>query len=229
MNLPKKKAIAVLSGGLDSTVATTCFNKQYEIHALTFDYGQRSSNREIESSKEICNELKIKHTVMDLNWLGKLGKSALTSQDKEIPLLKNEELDDKKICDDTARKVWVPGRNIVFTAIATAFAESEDAEIIIVGWDQEEATTFPDNSWEFLDAFNKVLRIGTLEGVQIAAPLIDLSKKEIVELGHKIAAPMELSYSCYRGAENHCGTCESCMRRKRAFIKSDIEDKTIYK
>ncbi|GAB6055172.1 7-cyano-7-deazaguanine synthase QueC [Methanobacterium alkalithermotolerans] len=228
MHSSKKKAIAVLSGGLDSTVATTYFHKQYQIHALTFDYGQRSSNREIESSREICKELNIKHTVMDLSWLGKLGKSALTSQDREVPSLKNEELDDKQICDDTARKVWVPGRNIVFTAIATAFAESEDAEIIIVGWDEEEATTFPDNSREFLDAFNQTLGIGTLEGVQIAAPLIDLSKKEIVELGHQIAAPMEFSYSCYMGTEHHCGTCESCMRRKRAFLNSNIEDKTIY-
>lgn len=228
MHSSKKKAIAVLSGGLDSTVATTYFHKQYQIHALTFDYGQRSSNREIESSREICKELNIKHTVMDLSWLGKLGKSALTSQDREVPSLKNEELDDKQICDDTARKVWVPGRNIVFTAIATAFAESEDAEIIIVGWDEEEATTFPDNSREFLDAFNQTLGIGTLEGVQIAAPLIDLSKKEIVELGHQIAAPMEFSYSCYMGTEHHCRTCESCMRRKRAFLNSNIEDKTIY-
>ena len=225
----QKKAISVLSGGLDSTVATSALKEEYEIHALTFDYGQRSANREIESSKQICQKLGIKHTVMDLSWLGKLGKSALTDHENEVPQLESDKLDDKEICDETARKVWVPGRNVVFTAIATAFAEAEDAEIIIVGWDLEEAVTFPDNSREFLEAFNKTLEIGTLEGVQIEAPVIDLNKNEIVEMGEKVDAPMEMSYSCYMGEEQHCGLCESCMRRKRAFEMAGVVDKTDYK
>ncbi len=225
----QKKAISVLSGGLDSTVATSALKEEYEIHALTFDYGQRSAKREIESSKQICQELGIKHTVMDLAWLGKLGKSALTVHENEVPQLESDKLDDKEICDETARKVWVPGRNVVFTAIATAFAEAEDAEKIIVGWDLEEAVTFPDNSREFLEAFNKTLEIGTLEGVQIEAPVIGLNKNEIVEMGEKVDAPMELSYSCYMGDEQHCGTCESCMRRKRAFEMAGVVDKTEYK
>lgn len=224
----QKKAISILSGGLDSTVATSALKEDYEIHALTFDYGQRSAQREIESSKQICQKLGIKHTVMDLNWLGKLGKSALTVHDKEVPQLENDKLDDKETCDETARKVWVPGRNVVFTAIATAFAEAEDAEKIIVGWDLEESATFPDNSREFLEAFNQTLEIGTLEGVQIEAPVIDLNKNEIVELGEKVQAPMELSYSCYMGEEKHCGTCESCMRRKRAFKMANINDRAPY-
>jgi 7-cyano-7-deazaguanine synthase len=228
MSQKQKKAISVLSGGLDSTVATSALKEEYEIHALTFDYGQRSANREIESSKQICQELGIKHTVMDLSWLGKLGKSALTVHENEVPQLELDKLDDKEICDETARKVWVPGRNVVFTAIATAFAEAEDAEKIIVGWDLEEAVTFPDNSRKFLDAFNKTLKIGTLEGVQIEAPVIDMTKKEIVEIGKKVDAPMEMSYSCYMGEEQHCGTCESCMRRKRAFEMAGVVDKTEY-
>lgn len=229
MPLKQKKAISVLSGGLDSTVATSALKEEYEIHALTFDYGQRSANREIESSKQICQKLGIKHTVMDLSWLGKLGKSALTDHENEVPQLESDKLDDKEICDETARKVWVPGRNVVFTAIATAFAEAEDAEIIIVGWDLEEAVTFPDNSREFLEAFNKTLEIGTLEGVQIEAPVIDLNKNEIVEMGETVDAPMEMSYSCYMGEEQHCGLCESCMRRKRAFEMAGVVDKTNYK
>lgn len=223
----KPKAITVLSGGLDSTVATAYFNNKYEIHAITFDYGQRSAGMEIESSGAICDFFGIQHTVIELPWLKRLGKSALTS-DAEIPKLKAEQLDDKEICDETARKVWVPGRNVVFTAIATSFAEAEDAEIIIVGWDLEEAVTFPDNSKEFLKAFNNVLEIGTLESVKIEAPLIELNKNEIVKLGDKINAPMNLSYSCYMGEKEHCGVCESCMRRRRAFKESCIEDYTNY-
>jgi 7-cyano-7-deazaguanine synthase len=223
----KPKAISVLSGGLDSTVATGYYSDKYKIHAITFNYGQRSARMEIDSSKSICEKLGIEHTVIELPWLKKLGKSALTS-DAEIPELKEDELDNKQICDETAKKVWVPGRNVVFTAIATSFAEAEEAEIIIVGWDLEEAVTFPDNSKEFLNAFNKVLEIGTLDGVQIKAPLIDMNKYEIVKMGSKLNAPMNLSYSCYIGKEEHCGICESCMRRKRAFKEAEIEDETKY-
>ncbi|MGB9937517.1 MAG: 7-cyano-7-deazaguanine synthase QueC [Methanobacterium sp.] len=226
-NLKKPKAISVLSGGLDSTVATAYHLDKHEIHAITFNYGQRSAEMEINSSKAICEKLGIDHTVIELPWLKQLGKSALTSGD-DVPELKEYELDNKEICDKTARKVWVPGRNVVFTAIATSFAEAKNAEKIIVGWDLEEAVTFPDNSKEFLDAFNQVLKIGTLDGVQIEAPVINLNKDEIVKLGVKVNAPMDLSYSCYMGEEEHCGTCESCMRRRRAFKESKVEDETKY-
>jgi 7-cyano-7-deazaguanine synthase len=225
----KPKAISVLSGGLDSTVATSYFKGKYDIHALTFDYGQKSAEMEIKSAKEICRKLDMEHTVLKLPWLAEVSRSALTSFSQEIPQLRAEELDDTSVCGETARKVWVPGRNIVFTAIATSFAEAEGSEKIIVGWDQEEAATFPDNSKEFLDAFNQVLEIGSMDDIQIEAPLIDMDKKNIVELGEKIEAPLHLSYSCYLGEEDHCGTCESCMRRKRAFKLANVEDRTKYR
>ena len=138
------------------------------------------------------------------------------------------ELDDKDISIETALSVWVPGRNIVFTAIANSFAESEHANNIIVGWDLEEAATFPDNTREFLNAFNRVLDVGSFDKVKIEAPLIDMNKVDIVKLGTKIGLPLELSYSCYKGFEDHCGVCESCMRRKRAFNMAEIQDKTSY-
>jgi len=224
----KPKAISVLSGGLDSTVSTAYYSDKYEIHAITFNYGQRSARMEIESSKAICEKLGIEHTVIELPWLKKLGKSALTS-DISVPEFKVDELDNKEICYEAARCVWVPGRNVVFTAIATSFAEAENAEKIIAGWDLEEAVTFPDNSKEFLNAFNSVLKIGTLECVQIEAPVIDMSKTEIVKLGTEINAPLDLSYSCYIGEEEPCCVCESCIRRMRAFKEAGIEYGTKYK
>ncbi|MBZ9571050.1 7-cyano-7-deazaguanine synthase QueC [Methanobrevibacter sp. TMH8] len=225
----KKKAISVLSGGLDSTIATAYFSKDYDIHAITFDYGQKSLKQEINSAKLICDFLGMEHAIIDIKWLANLGNSSLTS-DNEIPKVNFEDIDNISVSNDTAKAVWVPGRNIVFTAIATSFAESEGAEIIIVGWDKEEAATFPDNSKEFLDSFNQLIGIGTKSSdkIEIKAPLIDLNKKEIVELGKKINAPMNISYSCYTGKNNHCGICESCVRRKRAFIEANIEDPTNY-
>jgi len=227
---PKKKAISLLSGGLDSVVATAFFTKDFEIHGITFDYGQKSADREIKVSKKISEELGMKHTVIDLKWLANLGNSALTT-DKDVPELKFEDINNINITEDAATKVWVPGRNIVFASIGTSFAEGEGAEIIIVGWDKEEAATFPDNSKEFLNCFNDLIAIGTKSSnnIEIKAPLIDLNKKEIVELGEKIDAPMDISYSCYVGEDIHCGVCESCIRRKRAFIDGKIPDPTEYK
>ena len=138
-------------------------------------------------------------------------------------------MDDAEKSAESASSVWVPARNTVFTSIAAACAESIGAEIIIVGWDKEEANTFPDNSKEFLKSFNELFKVGSPIDIEIKAPAIDLDKDEIVKLGSDVNAPMELSYSCYKGTDIHCGVCESCMRRKRGFKKAGIKDLTIYK
>lgn len=225
--MAKPKAISVLSGGLDSTVTTAFCRDKYDVHVLTFNYGQRSAKMEIQSAKAICKELGLEYTLIELPWLKDLGRSALTSNE-EVPHLKINQLDNKEICDETARRVWVPGRNVVFTAIAISFAEAWGAVKIIVGWDFEEAATFPDNSKEFLNSFNKTLEVGSLYDIEIEAPLISMTKKDIVELGAEINAPVDLTYSCYMGEEEHCGVCESCMRRRRAFIAAGISDKVKY-
>ena len=222
-----KKAISVLSGGLDCTVATSAYAKEYEIHAITFNYGQKAFKQELKASKAICEKMGFKHCVIDLPWLAKISNSTLNTSE-DIPKVSEDDLDDLKKSSQTASSVWVPARNMVFTSIATSYAESIGAEIIIVGWDAEEAATFPDNSKEFLNAFNELIEIGSPENIKIEAPAIDLNKEEIVELGLEVGAPMELSYSCYAGRDKHCGVCESCMRRKRAFKKLKVEDVTEY-
>ena len=221
------KAISVLSGGLDCTVATSAYANDYDIHAITFNYGQKSFKQELKASKEICKKMNWTHEVIDLPWLSKISTSSLNTSE-DIPEVKEDELDDLEKSKSSASSVWVPARNMVFTSIASSYAESIGAEIIIVGWDREEAATFPDNSKEFLNAFNELIEIGSPDNIKIEAPAIDLNKEEIVELGVKVGAPMELSYSCYAGREKHCGVCESCMRRKRAFKKLKINDPTEY-
>lgn len=222
-----KKAISVLSGGLDCTVATSVYAKEYDIHAITFDYGQKSFKRELKASKEICEKMNWTHEVIELPWLSKISTSSLNTSE-EIPEVNVEDLDDLEKSKETASSVWVPARNMVFTSIAVSYAESIGAEIIIVGWDAEEAATFPDNSKEFLEKFNELIDVGSPEKIKIEAPAIDLSKEEIVKLGVNVGAPMELSYSCYKGGDKHCGVCESCMRRKRAFEHLGIKDLSEY-
>ena len=222
-----KKAISVLSGGLDCCVATAVYAKDYEIHAITFNYGQKAFAQELKASREICEKMGFKHYVIDLPWLAEISNSSLNTSE-DIPEVDFNDLDDLEKSNETASSVWVPARNTVFTSIAASFAESIGAEIIIVGWDKEEANTFPDNSKEYMEKFNELFEVGSPIDIEIKAPAIDLDKDEIVKLGDEINAPMELSYSCYKGEEKHCGVCESCMRRKRGFKKAGINDLTTY-
>ena len=218
------KAISVMSGGLDCTVATCVYDKDYEIHAITFDYGQKAAKQEIKASKEICKKMGWSHEVIHLDWLSKISTSSLNTGE-DIPELNEYDLDDLDKSSESASNVWVPARNTVFTSIALSYAESINAEIIIVGWNGEEGATFPDNSKEYLNKFNELIDVGSPNKIKIEAPAIDLNKEEIVKLGIKFGAPIDLSYSCYKGEEKPCGVCESCMRRNRALKKIGINPK----
>ena len=211
-----KKAISIFSGGLDCTVATSVFNDDHEIYAITFNYGQKAFEQELKASKRICKKMKWHHEVINLPWLNNISKSSLNN-DNMIIEVKKDDLDDLDKSIESARNVWVPGRNTVFTSIGLAYAESICADIIIVGWNNEEGLTFPDNSKEFLDKFNELVEVGSPDSIKIKAPVVNLNKEELVKLGIEINAPIELSYSCYKGEDKPCGVCESCMRRKRAF------------
>ena len=216
-----KKAISVFSGGLDCTVATCVYDKDYEIHAITFNYGQKAFAQELKASKKICEKMGWNHEVIDLPWLSNISNSSLNT-DEDIPEVSENDLDDIDKSSETASNVWVPARNTVFTSIALSYAESIGAEIIIVGWNNEEGLTFPDNSEEFLNEFNELIKVGSPDKIRIEAPAINLNKEELVELGVKVGAPMRLSYSCYKGEDEPCGVCESCVRRNRAFKKVGI-------
>ena len=222
-----KKAIAVLSGGLDCTVASSVYDRDYEIHAITFNYGQKAFKRELEASREICKKMNWSHEVIDLPWLSKISTSSLNTSE-EIPEVSEADLDDIEKSSESASSVWVPARNTVFTSIALSYAESIGAEIIIVGWNGEEGSPFPDNSKKYMEKFNELIDVGSPDKIKIEAPAIDLNKEEIIELGVKVGAPMELSYSCYKGGDKHCGVCESCMRRRRAFENLNVKDLTEY-
>ena len=126
-----KKAISVFSGGLDCCVATTAFAKDWDIHAITFNYGQKAFKRELKAAEEICSKMNWTHEVIDLPWLAKISTSSLNT-DEEIPDVNVEDLDDFEKSSKTASSVWVPARNMVFTSMELSYAESMNAEAIIV-------------------------------------------------------------------------------------------------
>ncbi|HWR25996.1 MAG TPA: 7-cyano-7-deazaguanine synthase QueC [Methanosarcina sp.] len=223
------KAITLLSSGLDSVAALSIATESLDIEmAITFDYGQRAGRKEIECSKHLCEYFEIQHKVIKLDWLSEITSTSLVNRDSKVPLLSFEDIDETaasaEITAASAKAVWVPNRNGVMLNIAGSFAESRDCDQLVVGFNGEEAGTFPDNSLAYVQAMENAFSYSTLNGVKIFAPLITLGKSEIVRKALEIRAPLEYSWSCYHGEEIPCGRCESCVRRARAFKNVGVKD-----
>jgi len=213
------RSIVLLSGGLDSAANLALAHESDEpILALTLRYGQKASDQEVRAARQLCHHYDVRHEVVELEWLGALGGSSLTDSGGEIPILKSSELDDLKVTRNTAKSVWVPNRNGVFVQVASAFAERFRAKRVVVGFNREEATTFPDNSADFIARSNHALELSTATGVKIFSYTVDLDKTEIVKKVQTLKKPfpIEMIWSCYHGDANPCGECESCRRFARA-------------
>jgi 7-cyano-7-deazaguanine synthase len=186
---------------------------------LTADYGQRAAKQELQAARNLSRYYGVRHEEISLPWLGKLGGSSLTDSAISIPQLNPHQLDDLTVTQQSARAVWVPNRNGVLINLAAAFAERVGAEQVVVGFNREEATTFPDNSLEFLEKSTEALRLSTATSVRMRSYTVNWDKKEIVAELKKLAKPFpfDMVWSCYFGADRPCGECESCQRFKRAI------------
>jgi len=213
----RQRSVVLLSAGLDSAV-----NLQRAAHdtaitlALTFDYGQLAAEREIAAARAMCRRLRVRHRVIRLPWLRGISRAAITRDERAIPQPRPGDLD-SAVAQQTARAVWVPNRNGVFVSIAAAFAEVLDCDLIVAGFNAEEGATFPDNSPQFVRAANRALRLSTQRHPRLTSYTQELDKAGIVRLGRAMGAPLDLVWSCYRGGEEHCWRCESCLRLKRAL------------
>lgn len=218
------KSIILLSGGLDSLVSLGVAKEEYNIQlALTFDYGQKSAECEISTSKKICEHYGIEHKIIKLDWLKEITQTALVS-DKIIPLTTEQDLTSDEFTEKSAVSVWVPNRNGAFLNIAAAFADSYGYDYIIFGANKEEGTTFPDNTQEFIDRLNASFEYSTQKHPKAYAPLINLCKNDIVKIAVEKGVPLELTRSCYSSNKKHCGVCESCVRLKRALEENNCQE-----
>jgi 7-cyano-7-deazaguanine synthase len=204
------KGVAVLSGGLDSTVSLAAALRRMEVPlALTFDYGQRAARREREAARWIARRFRVPHRTLEIPWLGRITRTALVDRSAALPR--------HEMSERSARAVWVPNRNGVFLEIAAAHAESLGATRLITGFNREEAATFPDNSAAYVRALNRALSFSTANGVRVLSFTADLDKRGIVRLGRRLGVPLERVWPCYEGGRRWCGTCESCLRSLRAL------------
>ncbi|MCM2278201.1 MAG: 7-cyano-7-deazaguanine synthase QueC [Oligoflexia bacterium] len=216
----RKSSVILLSGGLDSAANLAfCAERDEPVLALTVLYGQRSAENELRAARELSSCYGVRHEVVDLRWLGAFGGSALTDVRRDIPDPGGERLDDLSVTRRTAAAVWVPNRNGVFVNVAAAFAERLGAVRVVVGFNREEAATFPDNSEEFLKETTRALSFSTANRVELFSYTTRMNKREIVAALRGLARPFpfESIWSCYAGGERPCGACESCRRLKRAL------------
>ena len=226
-----KKVVVLLSAGLDSTVNVYEAIKHHHevVLALTFNYGQRAAQKEIECSAKLAKHLGISHKVVELPWFKDFNKSSLLVKSQEVPTGAAVSIDDQKKSEETAKSVWVPNRNGIFLNIAAAYAEAMGADAVIPGFNAEEAATFPDNSREFLEQATKALRYSTSNHVTVGCYTAHLTKPAIVRLGQGLKVPWDLIWPCYFSGDQWCGQCESCLRSKRAFASANIDVKHLFK
>jgi len=226
-----KKAIILLSGGLDSTTCLAIAQSQgFKCYALSFRYGQKHSS-ELEAAKNIVAASKVKlHKIIELD-LGSFGGSALTDESIEVPSTNQIDQQDEGGIPVT----YVPARNTVFLSIALAWAEVLEADAIFAGVNAVDYSGYPDCRPEYIKAFQAMADLATKagiegRGVKIKTPLIDLTKVAIIQLGESLGVDYSQTVSCYQAdqAGRACGECDSCQIRKKAFVAAQVVDPTRY-
>jgi 7-cyano-7-deazaguanine synthase len=218
----KKRAVILLSGGMDSCVCAALAKRGFDAAAVHISYGQRTQGRERKSFLGICDRLGIKDRLLVRNEaLRAIGGSALTDEKIAIP-------ESHTISHDIP-VTYVPFRNAHFLSVAVSWAEVLGAENIYIGAVEQDSSGYPDCRPAYYEAFNRVIRAGTKEGkIEIVTPLIALRKHEIVRLGLELGAPFDLTWSCYSREDRACGVCDSCVLRLRAFEQAGAKDPIPY-
>jgi 7-cyano-7-deazaguanine synthase len=219
--MSEKKAVVLLSGGLDSTTVAAIAKQQgFAVYALSFDYGQ-NHKIELEFAARVAEAAGVaRHAVVKVD-LRAFGGSALTS---DTPVPKH-------------RSVEAMGRNTVFLSLALAWAESLGATDIFLGVNALDYSGYPDCRPEFIEAFERMANLGTKMGtedgkhIKIHTPLIAMTKKEIVETGVRLGVDYGMTITCYDPSESGeaCGACDACLLRKKGFDEAGVADPTRYR
>ena len=219
----KPRAVVLLSGGLDSATVLAVASQDFDCHALSFDYGQRSLS-ELNAAKQLADRYAVSHQVIKVDTGVMLG-SALTDQSIAVP----ERL------EEGIPVTYVPARNTLFLSHALAVAEVLSSQNIFIGVNAVDYSGYPDCRQEFIDAFETMANLATKAGVEgnflkIHTPLIDKSKAEIITLGVQLKIDYSVTVSCYQANEQGeaCGHCDSCQLRRKGFENADVSDPTRY-
>ena len=215
----------LLSGGMDSCVCAAIAARDHDAAAAHVSYGQRTERRERKAFEGICDRLGIRSRLIVRNdALQAIGGSALTDLNIEVPAGAPFPVPDSQI-----PVTYVPFRNAHFLAVAVSWAEVLGALKVYIGAVEQDSSGYPDCRPAYYDAFNQVVKTGTKDGkIEIVTPLIKMRKAQIVRLGIELAAPFDLTWSCYTREDRACGKCDSCALRMRAFRDAAAKDPIPY-
>jgi len=212
-----QKCVVVLSGGPDSaTVAYWAKKQGYDLHALTFKYGQIAT-KETKSARKIAEKLGVPIKVIDLSTLKEVFGEVTSLCNADIPMTSS-----------FSQPIIVPFRNAIFLSVAVSYASSICANRIFYGAQGSDEPFYPDCRREFYKAFETAARLGTGAELSIEAPFSSRTKFETLRMGAELGVPFELTWSCYFNGLKHCGKCESCVNRKKAFNAAGVNDPTEY-
>jgi 7-cyano-7-deazaguanine synthase len=227
MAAEKRKAVVLLSGGMDSCVTAAIANPSHQLALLHASYGQRTEARERRAFEEIADFYGVKDRLMiRLDSFAQIGGSALTDRKMTVPESSGSAAHSREI-----PITYVPFRNAHFLAAAVSWAEVIGANAIFVGAVAEDSSGYPDCRPEYYRAFAELVRQGTRPETQIeiATPVIAMRKSKIVRRGLELGAPLNLTWSCYQFEDEACGTCDSCRLRLRAFAEAGLSDPIAYR
>lgn len=223
------KAVILLSGGLDSsTVLYQAKADGCQCYAISFDYQQRH-RRELQSALIVAQKAGVvEHQLVSFD-LRLWGGSALTDERMNLP--------EERSLDEMSQNIpitYVPARNTIFLSFGLAYAEAIAASRVYIGVNALDYSGYPDCRPDYLEAMQKVFQLGTKQGregqpIKICAPLVNLEKTEIIQLGKELGVPWDLTWSCYAGGDVACGVCDSCLLRLAAFAKLGLSDPLAYR
>jgi 7-cyano-7-deazaguanine synthase len=217
----KPKAVVIYSGGMDSyTVLHLALQQGYDVHAVSFNYGQRHS-KELAVAVDVCQGLGVPHKLVDITQINQLLQgSSLTSTDIDIPTGEYEE--------ENMKSTVVPNRNMILLSLAIGYAVSIESTDVFYGAHSGDHDIYPDCRPEFVDAMNVVSAIANYDDVKIISPFLHESKLAILKAGLAMNLDYGQTWTCYLGQEKACGKCGSCVERLGAFAKAGIKDPVPY-
>ena len=203
--MKNNKVVILLSGGLDSLASLALAKEEYDVvKAIHFSYGQMPKSNEIEACQRICSYYDVELELIDINWLANLCADKNSLEDND--------------------SYWIPNRNALFVSVAACYAEKLGCGGVVLGANIEEAQSFKDNSLEFQNAMNELLKYSTQTEVRLLAPFIEKTKLEIIKKALELEAPLRLVWSCYSAGDKHCGVCPSCKLLKQALFEAQQEE-----
>jgi len=227
MNGNFRRAIVLVSGGMDSLVTTAIAKAENEeIYLLHFNYGQRTEGKEQEAFQKICKHYAPQEArIITLDFIKEFGGNSLTDHSIPIPNYTHKSTI-ASIAKGEVPNTYVPYRNGIFISIACGWAEVLQATRIYIGAVEIDLSGYPDCRSAFFQTLQTAINIGTRDEnyIELCTPLIRLNKTEIVQLAIKLGAPLEYSWSCYQNEDHPCGVCDSCYLRRKAFEVAGVED-----